>query len=115
MINYEVLFRCCQWQELINRIVGGVVPDFVILDVKMPRKDGYETASWLMTSYPDIRILALSMDDEEAAILRMLKNGARGYIFKDAGARGAEEGAGYYFDPVGITCRAKTPGKPGRI
>jgi DNA-binding NarL/FixJ family response regulator len=82
--NYEVLFDVANGQDLIDRIVGAAVPDFVILDVKMPRKDGYETAAWLMTTYPDIRVLALSMDDEEAAILRMLKNGARGYIFKDA-------------------------------
>jgi two-component system invasion response regulator UvrY len=82
--NYEVLFDVANGQELIDRIAGGAAPALVILDVNMPRKDGFETASWLRTNYPEIRVLALSMIDDETAIQRMLKNGARGYIFKDA-------------------------------
>ena len=50
----------------------------------MPKKDGYETALWLKRNQPDIKVLALSMYDDENAIIRMLKNGARGYILKDA-------------------------------
>jgi DNA-binding NarL/FixJ family response regulator len=108
--NYEVLFDVGNGQELINRIAGGPMPDFAILDVNMPRKDGYETASWLRANYPEIRVLALSMNDEETAIVRMLKNGARGYIFKDAEPGELREALetiltrGYYL-PV------KTPGK----
>ena len=50
----------------------------------MPEKDGYETSLWLKENYPDIKVLALSMYDDETAIIRMLKNGVRGYILKDA-------------------------------
>jgi len=110
--DYEVLFDVANGQDLIDRIVGGTVPDFVILDVKMPRKDGYETAGWLTTSYPGIRVLALSMDDEETTILRMLKNGARGYIFKDAEPGELKEA----LDAIltrGYHLPVKTPGKPG--
>jgi two-component system invasion response regulator UvrY len=82
--SYQVLFHVGNGQELIDRIETGTVPEIVMLDVNMPKKDGYETAFWLKTHYPDIRVLALSMYDEETAIIRMLKNGAKGYIFKDA-------------------------------
>jgi DNA-binding NarL/FixJ family response regulator len=49
----------------------------------MPHMDGYETATWLKKNYPDIKILSLSMYDDENSVIRMLKNGARGYILKD--------------------------------
>jgi two-component system invasion response regulator UvrY len=82
--RYKVLFDVANGQELIDRIGTGSVPDFIILDVNMPRKDGYETAEWLKINYPMIPVLALSMIDEQTAISRMLDNGARAYIFKDA-------------------------------
>ena len=50
----------------------------------MPKKDGYETTRWLKQNHPDVKVLALSMYDNESAIIRMLKCGARGYILKDA-------------------------------
>jgi DNA-binding NarL/FixJ family response regulator len=46
--------------------------------------DGYETAAWIRTNHPGTKVLALSMYDEEDAIIKMLKNGARGYILKDS-------------------------------
>jgi two-component system invasion response regulator UvrY len=85
--NYEVMFHVGNGQDLIDEVTNGRVPDIAMLDVNMPRKDGFETAAWLKSAHPDIRILALSMYDEEATIIRMLKCGAKGYIFKDAEPR----------------------------
>lgn len=85
--NYEVMFHVGNGQDLIDEVTNGRVPDIAMLDVNMPRKDGFETAAWLKSAHPDIRILALSMYDEEATIIRMLKCGAKGYVFKDAEPR----------------------------
>ncbi|HVS95778.1 MAG TPA: response regulator transcription factor [Puia sp.] len=82
--SYQVDFHVGNGQEFIARVGEGSVPDIAMLDVNMPKKDGYETAAWLKSNYPDVRVLALSMYDEERAIIRMLKCGAKGYIFKDA-------------------------------
>ena len=55
------------------------------MDINMPKKDGYETTLWLKQNYPDVKVFALlSMYDNENSIIRMLKNGAKGYILKDA-------------------------------
>ena len=59
-------------------------PNIVLLDINMPVMDGYATAAWIKTNYPEIKVLALSMYDDEEAIIKMLKNGARGYILKDS-------------------------------
>jgi len=49
----------------------------------MKKMDGYASAQWLKQTYPLIRIMALSMYDNENAVIRMFKAGARGYILKD--------------------------------
>ena len=49
----------------------------------MPVMNGFETLKWLTENHPTIRVLALSMDDNEMYILRMLKEGAKGYFLKD--------------------------------
>jgi DNA-binding NarL/FixJ family response regulator len=60
------------------------IPDLVLMDINMPVKDGYETTLWLKKNHPGVLVLALSMYDDESAIIRMLKSGARGYIMKDS-------------------------------
>lgn len=82
--EYKVIFQGANGQELINSLNKTSLPHIVLLDINMPKKDGYETAYWLKTNYPEIKILALSMYDNEISIIRMLQNGARGYILKDA-------------------------------
>lgn len=82
--EYEIIFQGVNGQELINSLNKNALPHLVLLDINMPKKDGYETAYWLKTNHPEIKILALSMYDKEASIIRMLQNGARGYILKDA-------------------------------
>ena len=82
--DYTVILQAANGEEMIDNINKKILPDIVLLDINMPEKNGYETALWLKNNYPGIKILALSMYDNEAAIIRMLKNGARGYILKDA-------------------------------
>jgi len=53
------------------------------MDINMPEMNGYETTLWLKNNYPDIKVLALSMYDNENAIIKMLRAGVKGYILKD--------------------------------
>jgi DNA-binding NarL/FixJ family response regulator len=82
--GYQVLFEADNGKEFTEKIKREPLPDIVLLDINMPVMDGYATAAWIKTNYPDIKVLALSMYDDEEAIIKMLKNGARGYILKDA-------------------------------
>lgn len=82
-LGYTVLFECSNGKELIHKLSKDDLPDIVLMDINMPEMDGYETTLWLKNNYPLVPVLALSMYDDENAIIRMLKNGAKGYITKD--------------------------------
>ncbi|WP_432411064.1 response regulator [Rasiella sp. SM2506] len=66
--------------NLINHVEK---PDIVLLDINMPVMDGFETAQWIKETHPYIKILVLSMEDDEASIIKMIHKGAKGYLLKD--------------------------------
>lgn len=82
-LGHNVVFEASNGREMIDKLSAPGLPTVALLDINMPIMDGYDTASWLKQHHPEIKILALSMYDDEHAIIRMLKSGARGYILKD--------------------------------
>jgi DNA-binding NarL/FixJ family response regulator len=60
-----------------------VLPDLMLVDVDMPNMNGPETAKWLHLTYPSIKLIALSMNENEDIILRMIKAGCCTYLLKD--------------------------------
>jgi DNA-binding NarL/FixJ family response regulator len=81
---YMILFEACDGKDLINKINPRFLPEIVLLDINMPGMDGYSTALWLKRNHPEVKVLAISMFENENSIVRMLKNGAKGYVLKDA-------------------------------
>lgn len=82
--DFRVLFHAKNGQELQEIIANsGEIPEIILLDINMPVMDGYETAQWIMHNQPKIRVLVLSMEDDEYTILKMLRRGAKGYLLKD--------------------------------
>ncbi len=82
--DYTVLFEANNGKQLIELLDATNLPDIAILDITMPVMNGYETALWLTTQYPQIKILALTMINDERSIIRMFKNGAKGFLLKDS-------------------------------
>ncbi len=68
---------------------GNPLPDLLLLDVKMPVMDGLSTMEWIKENKPELKVLVLSVENDEETIIRMVKNGAGGYLLKDV-------------DPVGL-------------
>lgn len=88
MINkfkrYTVLYEADNGKTLVERFKQPInIPDIVLVDINMPVMNGFETAQWLTQNHPGIRILALSMQDEEETIIKMIRCGAKGYLLKN--------------------------------
>ncbi len=83
-LGHTILFEADNGQDFITKLDSGNLPDIVLLDINMPEMDGYETSLWLKQNHPQVKVLALSMYNNEASIIRMLKAGAKGYILKDS-------------------------------
>ncbi|BDQ12403.1 response regulator transcription factor [Sediminibacterium sp. TEGAF015] len=82
--DFEVIFEAGNGLEFIKKVNKNNPPDIVLLDITMPEMDGYETAAWIRKTLPSVKILVLSMLSNDMAIIRMLRNGVKGYIIKDS-------------------------------
>lgn len=91
--NCEVLYTCANGKELLRTLSSGAkaVPDLILLDINMPVMDGYDTMAELHRIYPDVHVLALSMNDDEESFLRMIDLGAHGFVSKLATERDLEQ------------------------
>ena len=82
--EFSVLYTCKNGQELLDKINDTKkIPDIVLMDVNMPILNGIETTQHLHKDFPDIKVLALSIEEDEKTILKMLRAGAKGYLMKD--------------------------------
>ncbi len=102
--NYRVSFEAENGQQLIDRLMQAKnLPDIILLDISMPVMDGYETAKWISQHHPEIMIMALTMQNEDEALIRMIKCGARGFLHKNIHPAELEQALhtlvtkGYYF------------------
>lgn len=66
-------------------------PDVVLMDIKMPRMNGVEATHAIKQAFPKIHVLILTTFDEEDFIFDALRNGAAGYLLKDATPAKIEE------------------------
>ncbi len=79
-----VLMTCFNGQDFVSSLKESEEkPDVVLMDINMPIQNGIETTREVSELYPDMKIIALTMEDDEATIINMLKAGAKGYLLKD--------------------------------
>jgi DNA-binding NarL/FixJ family response regulator len=84
--NMEVMFEAGNGIELLNAMddCGELKPDIVLMDLNMPEMNGMEATRKLKTSFPDVRVIVLSVHGEEKHITRMIQQGVNGYIAKNS-------------------------------
>jgi DNA-binding NarL/FixJ family response regulator len=98
--DLEVVAEAADGEEAVQRALADDV-HLAILDISMPRKTGLQAAAELGRRRPELRVLILSMYDNEQFLFEALKAGASGYVLKS----GAD-------DDIVDACRAAMRGQP---
>ncbi len=70
-------------QELIDGLAESL-PDVILMDLRMPTKDGIETTKLIAKQYPAIHIIILTMFEDERFVSHLMEIGANGYLLKSA-------------------------------
>lgn len=82
--SYEVILDALNGKDLMLKLSqAAAVPEILLIDVDMPVMDGVETVKLVSQQFPLIRTAALSMTDDDATIIQMLKAGCCAYLLKD--------------------------------
>lgn len=82
--DYRVLYECENGDALVEKFIQPAnIPDIVLMDISMPGMDGFETTAWLREHYPDVLVMALTMQSDNESLLKMIRAGARGYLQKN--------------------------------
>ncbi len=98
--DFEVVAEASDGQEAVAAALGEDI-DLALLDVAMPRLTGIQAARQLTEQRPDLKLLIVSMHDNEQFFFEALRAGACGYILKSAA----------HHDLIGA-CRAAMRGEP---
>ncbi|HZO31716.1 MAG TPA: response regulator transcription factor [Chloroflexota bacterium] len=67
-------------------LVERLRPDVVLMDLRMPRRDGVEATRRIVERWPDVQVLVLTTFDEDELVFRSIEAGAAGYLLKDVGS-----------------------------
>ena len=81
---FKVIIEAGDGKDLLMQLqTAKVLPHICILDINMPELDGFGALLQIKRNWPDIKVLALSMYNNEFTIIRMLRSGANGYLLKN--------------------------------
>jgi DNA-binding NarL/FixJ family response regulator len=82
--DFEVCGRARNAADTIQQVLE-LRPDVLLLDINLPDKSGLDVCKQLRAESPEVKILALSMHNDESYISAMLSLGAQGYVLKNTG------------------------------
>lgn len=80
--GFQILGEATDGSQVVS-LAGELQPDVVIMDINMPEKNGVEATKHIKDMYPGIKVLILSIHDDEAYIFETIRAGANGYLLKD--------------------------------
>ena len=82
------------------------VPEIILLDINMPGMSGIEVAKWIFENKKSIKVVTLTMEEDDNSVIQMLQYGVKGYLLKSVGAEELLTALqqvvkfGYFYTPV---------------
>lgn len=81
--NISFIFEAENGEELLS-LLKQDQPDVILMDLRMPTKDGIETTKEVSRQFPNVKVLILTMFEDERFVSHLMENGANGYLLKNA-------------------------------
>jgi len=81
--DFQVVGEATTGDEAI-RLATAHQPDVIVMDIQMPNINGIEATRQIVRTSPQIRILIVTMFEDDASVFTAMRAGARGYVLKDA-------------------------------
>jgi len=81
--DIEVVGEAKSGEEAVE-LSSELRPDVILMDIKMPGGNGIEATRRILAENPDIRILVVTMFEDDTSVFTAMRAGARGYVLKDA-------------------------------
>lgn len=81
----EVVGSATDGREALH-VVGETEPDVVVMDIQMPHLDGIEATRFISGRHPEVRVVMLTMNEDDDTVLSAIRAGASGYLLKGSGA-----------------------------
>lgn len=79
----EIKFVAKNGVELLNKLKSDNDVDLILMDIEMPEMDGIQATHEVKNLYPHIKILILTVFDDDEKIFKAIQNGASGYLLKE--------------------------------
>jgi DNA-binding NarL/FixJ family response regulator len=115
--NFEIVGEAGNAKELMD-LAATASPDVILVDVTMPGLTGIDAMEKLKQEYPFLKFIVLTMHEEREYVLKAIKNGANGYLLKNAERMELENAiktvheGGKYFSPFVVNILAESVVKP---
>ena len=85
--DFEIVGQVGDGKSAIEE-VGRLLPDLVLMDITMPIMNGLEALKLINAKYPQVKVVMLTVSDEDADLLEAVRSGADGYLLKSHSAEG---------------------------
>jgi DNA-binding NarL/FixJ family response regulator len=81
--EFEVVGEAATGEEAVAR-ASQLQPDVILMDLQMPELNGIEATRRIMQESPNVRVLVVTLFEDDESVFMALRAGARGYVLKDA-------------------------------
>lgn len=81
--DIQFKYRACNGEDLLDKLKADHTVDTILMDIEMPIMDGIDTTALIKEKYPQIKIIILTVFDDEDKIFRSIQAGANGYLLKE--------------------------------
>ena len=81
--KFEIIYRAKNGKEIVDYVLTNPKPDVILMDIEMPELDGIKATELINSAFPELKIIILTVFDDDEKLFNAIIAGAAGYLLKD--------------------------------